>query len=605
MRKSMCGLKQGRKRRFLACALICLCGALLAARCDAQSGQAAVQKRDAARPAGPASPAGEWIGTLQVGDSQLHLVLHLTRDPRGKWQAKLDSLDQAVYGMDAANVNFEADTLHFEMPTVGAQFEGQLPPDQRTIRGVWQQGGTALPLRFERRAPGAEARAAANAVSRAEGTWQGAIVSGNMKLRFQLHVAHSDKSELLASMDSLDQGIQGIPASNVTEKGGQLKFEIPAFGAQYTGTLSATHNEIRGQWAQNDNLEELNFTRSEHVPEVVRPQTPAKPYPYREEQVSFHSGDDKILLAGTLTLPQGNGPFAAAVLVSGSGSYDRDEVIAAHQWFLVLADFLTRKGIAVLRYDQRGVGQSSGSHETALLEDFAGDAQAALGYLKARPELDARRLGMIGHGEGGVLASLVASRTADVAWLALLASPAANGEETLLRQSELVARAGGLSDEQIARSLQFDRRAYAVVREEKSVPALQARLKRLVEESGLGAAMPPAALQAQIRWMTAPWFREFLVYDPGPVLKKLRIPVLAMNGDRDLQVDAAQSVPLLRAAYEASGNKDFTVMEVDGVNHLFQTAQSGSPALYGAIEETISPQVLAALGDWLGRHTAQ
>src|SRR5260370_13358523 len=226
------------------------------------------------------------------------------------------------------------------------------------------------------------------------------------------------------------------------------------------------------------------------------------------------------------------------------------------------------------------------------MEDLAKDAEAALAYMKSRKEVDAKRLGIIGHSEGGILASLVAARSQDMHWLVLLATPATTGENTLLRQSELIARAGGLPEEQIARSLEFDRRAYATVREEKNAVALEKKLDVLVQQSGLGEAMPPAALQVQIRFMTSPWFRQFLDYDPEPLLEKLQCPVLALSGDRDLQVDSAENVPLMRKASEASENKDFTVVEVAGVNHLFQTAQSGSPPLSGPIEETIAPEVL-------------
>jgi pimeloyl-ACP methyl ester carboxylesterase len=225
-------------------------------------------------------------------------------------------------------------------------------------------------------------------------------------------------------------------------------------------------------------------------------------------------------------------------------------------------------------------------------------------YLKSRNELDAKRLGIIGHSEGGILASLAATRSNEVNWLVLLATPATTGERTLLHQSELIARAGGLAEEQILRSLEIDRRAYAAVREEKDASALRKRLEALVQQSGLGAAMPPAALQAQLKTMSTPWFRQFLDYDPEPVIEKVRCPVLALNGDRDLQVDSAENVPLLRKAYDTSGNQDFTVVEIEGVNHLFQKAQSGLPALYGAIEETIAPEVLATIGNWVTAHTA-
>jgi pimeloyl-ACP methyl ester carboxylesterase len=345
--------------------------------------------------------------------------------------------------------------------------------------------------------------------------------------------------------------------------------------------------------------------RSEHVLDLRRPQNPVKPYPYKEEEVSIAGADGAVTLAGTLTVPAGAGPFPAAVLIGGSGPTDRDETVAGHKPFLILADFLTKKGIAVLRCDKRGIEQSKGDYSAATMQDLARDAQATVAYLKSRKDVDAKRLGIIGHSEGGILAAMVANGAPDVSWVVLLAMPATTGEKTLLRQSELIARTGGLPEEQIKSSLEFDRKAYAAVREEKNGAALEKKLNALVRQSGLGAAMPPAALEAQIRFMTSPWFREFIDYDPQPELEKLKCPVLALNGDEDLQVDAGENVPLLRKASDASENKDFTVAEISGVNHLFQTAQSGSPALYGAIEETMAPEVLNAIGNWVVKHSTQ
>ena len=564
-------------------------------------------------PAGNKAPAaaraasleGDWVGALQVGETELQLVLHLSRDAQGQWHAKLDSLNQSVYGMEASTVAYEEDSLRFEIASVGAKFQGKIQPDRRSIRGVWEQSGSGLPLKFEKRAASVGSRAATATVSKAEGTWQGAIEVTNMRMRLQMHISHDDKGKLLASVDSLDQGIQGIPAAKVTEANGELRFEIPAFQAEYHGTLGASRNEISGEWTQNDNVEKLDFRRSEQPLELRRPQNPSKPYPYTVEEITFPSGDGKTALAATLTIPQGTGPFPAALFIGGSGPTDRDETVASHKPFLILADLLTKKGIAVLRYDKRGTGQSAGNYEQASMSDLASDAQAALNYLKGRKELDAKRVGILAHSEGGILAAQIAAKANEMDWLVLLATPATTGERTLLRQSELVARTGGLPEEQIARSQQFDRMAYAAVREAKSAAALEAKLNDLIEKSGLSASMPPAALQAQIRLMTTPWFRQYLDFDPAPLMEQIKCPVLALNGDRDLQVDANDTVPLLRQAYEKSGNKDFTVMEIDGVNHLFQKAQSGSPALYGAIEETIAPEVLNAIGSWLAKHTAQ
>jgi len=551
-----------------------------------------------------ASLEGEWSGTLEVGETQLHLILHLAKNAQGEWRATVDSLDQAVYGMEASKVARGQVTLRFELSSVGAKFQGKISPDHKTIRGVWEQGGTGFPLRFESTAR-ADTRKSSSAISKMEGTWQGAIETGNMRMRLQLHISHDQAGGLIASVDSLDQSIQGIPASRVSENGSDIKLELPAFDAEYTGTVNTAKNSIAGTWSQSGNTEKLDFSRSERILELRRPQNPEKPYPYKVEEVSFAAADGKANLAATLTLPQSNASFPAVLLLGGSGPNDRDETTAGHKTFLVLSDFLTRRGIAVLRYDKRGIAQSTGNYAAATLEDFAQDAESALAYLKSRKEVDAKRLGIIGHSEGGILGSLVATRSTDVSWLVLMGTPVTTGERTLLRQSELIARTGGLPEEQITRSLEFDRNAYAVVRGEKNPEAMEKRLNVLVEQSGLSQAMPPAALQAQIRVMSSPWFRDFLIYDPEPVLEKLQCPVLALSGDRDLQVDSTENVPLLRRVYEMSGNKDFTVVEIEGVNHLFQTAQSGSPALYGAIEETMAPSVLTAVGTWIGKHTSQ
>ncbi|HVH50318.1 MAG TPA: alpha/beta fold hydrolase, partial [Candidatus Bathyarchaeia archaeon] len=537
--------------------LVVTCAALLTSGeyCSAAAPQQAGTVGKTAGAPQHASLEGDWSGALQVGEAQLHLVLHLKKNAQGEWQVTLDSLDQAVYGMEASNVKRGQDTLAFELPSVGAHFQGKILPDSKAIRGLWEQGGTGLPLLFEKRAAGAE-RFAGKAVSKAEGTWQGAIETDNMRMRLQLHITHDDKGKLLASVDSLDQEIQGIPASNVTERAGEVKFELSAFGAQYLGTLNATKNEIAGYWSQNGNDEKLDFRRSDQILELRRPQNPAKPYPYKEEEISFAAADGKATLAGTLTLPPGAGPFPAAILLGGSGPVDRDATVAGHKPFLVLADALTRKGVAILRYDKRGIAQSKGDYAQATMQDFTLDAQAALDYMKSRKEVDAKRLGVIGHSEGGILASLVATRSQDMHWLVLLATPATTGENMLLRQSELIARAGGLPEEQITHSLEFDRKAYAAVREEKNPAALEKRLDALVQQSGLGEAMPPAAVRAQIRFMTSPWFRQFLDFDPEPALEKLQCPVLALSGDRDLQVDSTENVPLLRKASETSENKD-------------------------------------------------
>jgi pimeloyl-ACP methyl ester carboxylesterase len=255
--------------------------------------------------------------------------------------------------------------------------------------------------------------------------------------------------------------------------------------------------------------------------------------------------------------------------------------------------------MAVLRYDKRGIGKSTGSADSATTVDLASDAASAVAYLKSRKEIDPARIGLIGHSEGAMIAPYLASHSNDVAWVVLLAAPATKGQDTLLAQSELIARASGLTEPEIAASLAFDRNAYDMVRDEKNPAMLTEKLKNFVKASGLDSVMPPAVLEPQLRMLTSPWFRFFLDYDPLPNLQNTKCPVLALYGQKDLQVPAKTNLPLLQKALSAADNSQADIRQLADLNHLFQHAYSGSPAEYGAIEETFSSEALQIIGDWL------
>jgi len=555
----------------------------------------------AAQLTGP--PQGTYSGTLQAGEAQLHLLLHLSKGANGSLRATLDSLEQGVFAIEANSVSFANFNLKLELTSVGARFEGKVTPDHQIIHGNWSQGNVSIPLIF-RRETGAAARKPGDAIFPVEGLWQGAVETHGMRLRFQLHISHDTEGALIAALDSLDQGVTGLPANRVTLKDSVFHFEIPSVAGVYEGTLNLARNTMTGKWSQTsaDNLP-LNFQRSDQTLELRRPQTPVRPFPYVEEDVAFAGGADGITLTGTLTLPKGAGPFPAALLIAGSGPQDRDESLASHRPFLLIADALTRKGIVVLRYDKRGVGKSTGNPDTATTLDLAADAQAALAFLKSRKEIDGSRIGLIGHSEGAIIAPYLAGHSKEVKWLVLLAAPATPGEATLLNQSELIGRAGGLSDDQLDASLGFDRAAYALVRKEKDPNLLAEKLVGLVKETGLDAALPPAALETQLRMLASPWFRFFLDYDPLPNLKAVSCPVLALYGQKDLQVSAKSNLPLVQKAFHDSLNTQAEARELPELNHLFQHAYTGTPAEYAAIEETFSPEALALTVDWVGVHS--
>jgi fermentation-respiration switch protein FrsA (DUF1100 family) len=329
--------------------------------------------------------------------------------------------------------------------------------------------------------------------------------------------------------------------------------------------------------------------------ELRRPQNPVKPYPYREEDVTYTIKAAGNTLAATLTVPPGKGPFPAVLLIVGSGPHDRDESLMGHKPFLVLSDYLTRKGIVVLRADKRGVGKSTGDYATATTADFAADAEAGVAFLKSRPEVDPHKIGLIGHSEGGIIAPLAAVADPDVAFIVLMAGSGVPGDQIIVEQARLIAEAGGETKEKAAADAEKERETLALVETEKDPAALNKLLGIKLAAEGV----PDAQIAAQTKALTSPWIRYFLTYDPATALRKLTCPVLALSGEKDLQVPPAQNLPAIRKALEESGNKHVEVDELPGLNHLFQTAKTGSPSEYAQIEETMSPVALDKIAAWI------
>lgn len=325
-----------------------------------------------------------------------------------------------------------------------------------------------------------------------------------------------------------------------------------------------------------------------------RPQNPVRPYPYKEEEVSFENKAAGITLAATLTIPQGKGPFPAVLLITGSGPNDRDETLMGHKPFLVLADYLTRKGIVVLRADKRGIAKSTGNYAIATMVDFVADADAAVAYLKTRAEVDPHRIGLIGHSEGGTVAPMSAARNSDVAFIVMMAGPSVPGDEGLPEQKILLSEAAGQSHEAAEKNAAEEREILALVERENDNAALEKQLR-----AKWAAKLPEAQLEAQIKEITSPWFRQLIAYDPATALRKVTCPVLAINGEKDLQVSPKQNLPVIRRVLAEAGNKNYEVDELPGLNHLFQKAKTGAISEYDEIEETMSPVVLEKIASWI------
>jgi uncharacterized protein len=338
-----------------------------------------------------------------------------------------------------------------------------------------------------------------------------------------------------------------------------------------------------------------------------RPQTPQPPFPYRVEDVSFPSVAPGITLAGTLTQPQDAAPVAALVLVAGSGKFDRDEVVARHRIFLVWADYFTRRGFAVLRSDKRGVGKSTGNYAAATNDDFANDAEGALAYLRGRLGRTGPAIGLVGHSGGATVASIVAARRPEVSFVVLVGGSGVRGVDIIVAQDIDQARLDGLSDALIAKREAMDRELLELVAREKDSPALEQDVARVAarQQPEYPYSGKPAPVAETVANVTGAWFREDMAYDPIPTLQRIRCPILVVAGTLDHQVFPRQNLPPIAAALKADGNRDATILELPGVNHLLQEARTGLSSEYGTLEQTASMGALKQIGDWIARHAAQ
>ncbi len=447
--------------------------------------------------------------------------------------------------------------------------------------------------------------------------WQGALEVGSVKLRLVLKISKAPDGTLTATMDSIDQGAMNLPVDSIIIEDKTMRFTMKKIGGSYEGTLSEDGTAVTGLWTQSGQSLPLTFERlagAAQAPELKRPQEPKRPYPYSEEEVVFENKSAGITLAGTLTLPKEKGAFPAVVLISGSGPQDRDETVFGHRPFLVLADYLTRRGIAVLRFDDRGAGKSTGDPSKATSADFATDALAAVEYLKTRNEINAKQIGLLGHSEGGLMAPMVAAQSPnEIAFIVLMAGTAVTGEEVLLVQAELIAQAGGASKESIAKNRAVQEKIFAVLKEEKddnrAAERIRATMKEALEQMSAEEkkvhGISEEMIEIQVQQTLSPWFRFFLTFDPRPTLAQVRCPVLALNGEKDLQVAPSQNLPEIVKALEAGGNSDYTVVKFANLNHLFQTSQTGAPSEYAQIEETFSPVALEVIGNWILRQARE
>ncbi|MFV1986117.1 MAG: alpha/beta hydrolase family protein [Gemmatimonadota bacterium] len=439
------------------------------------------------------------------------------------------------------------------------------------------------------------------------GRWTGTLTILGTDLGFSVEFSRIDEV-LSAIMDIPMQGAMSLPLTEVSEDGATVHFELQAGPGLAVWEGERDGDVIEGTFTQGGAAGTFSVSR---VGTEAIDDEPAEPLPYREEELTFESGE--VHLEGTLTLPEAGGPFPAVVMLTGSGAQNRDEELFGFRPFRIIADYLTRRGVAVYRYDDRGVGASTGNTALSTTSDFADDALAAIAMLSEHEEIDAGRVGLVGHSEGGVVAPLAAARSESVAFVVLIAPTSVRGSDVIFEQGAEIARAAGQTEEQIEESLLVQRRIFAAIENGEDMEPFQTELEDIIRDQIANAPDEELAMvededefvknqaKQQLTQVTTPWFRYFLTYDPATALRETRVPVLTLFGELDLQVTPKQNRGPLAEAL--GSNPDVTIETLPKANHLFQVAITGSPSEYATLEKEFVPGFLELIGDWIVSRT--
>lgn len=447
-----------------------------------------------------------------------------------------------------------------------------------------------------------------------EGQWIGELSVANQAFPLILNVK-SGREGLTATLDSPAQGAKDIPVSKVIVEQQSITFKITAAQAIYTATLSNDKEQIVGKWKQGPNTLDLSMKKSQQTSPpltINRPQHPTAPFEYSVEEVTFRNTNADISLAGTLTLPNKKGSYPAVVMITGSGPQDRDQTFMGHKTFWVIADYLTRNGMAVLRFDDRGIGKSQGNFASATSLDFANDVSAGVDFLAQHENIETSTIGLIGHSEGGLIAPIVADINTKVAFLISMAGPGIGGNEIAITQIEDSLLSIGLSAATASAGSDITRQLNQTVLTHTDSSTLEQAL--VASHQKAWSSLPERARaeltaigggklsEARIEQLSSNWTKYFLQHDPKPYLKKLKIPVLAIHGTKDTQLAANANLDLIEA-YLGNNHKLNQIQRIEGVNHLFQPAKTGSMSEYAKIETTFSEPVLEDIAMWLYKVT--
>ena len=548
-----------------------------------------------------------WRGVLDTERMRIRIRFEVQQDGEAA-TGHLYSPDQANFKTRLSKGAISDGNVLFEIAKPAAKYKGELSADGKSVEGTWIQGDMEFPLNLT-------LGDALRIEDIPNEVWKGTLNAG-VKLELQIRILEDAESKKeVCLLDSLTQGVAGLKATKTVENG-EVTFEIPPIGGKFVAKFRDDGAKLAGIWSQGPIRLPLELVKTTEVTppaEVNRPQHPEEPYAYRNEEVTFDSAEEGVTLAGTLTMPNANSKnetYMAAVLISGSGPQDRDESLMGHKPFLVIADHLTKQGMAVLRFDDRGTGDSTGDHDSATTADFANDVRGAVNFLRSRAEIDSTKVGLIGHSEGGLIGPIVTSTDENVAFLVMLAGPGVNGEKIILNQAPAISRASGetaehveLLEEQLPQITTAIKEGADEERISTMVKEFAKQFEAIASEDGddqkLSAEELATAMSGGFERMQTAWFQYFLTYEPVPALEKTKCPVLSIIGEKDLQVDPKINVEPITAALMRAGNPRSRSEELPGLNHLFQECETGSLDEYQTIEQTFSPGALKLISDWL------
>ncbi len=547
---------------------------------------------------------GYWRGTLHLPNGgNLDLGMTILHDVDA-FQARINIPAQGLKDYPLTDFQVEGSRMTATVAGIAGapQFSGERT--EESIGGHLLQAGQRMPftLHLESREVTGDHLNSGGPPPRTDdpalGYWKGTLRLPQGDVVVTVHLT-GGKRGWSGSADLSSHQVTDFPLSEIRREEGRISFAWKGLPGSPGFDGAVDGDRIDGVMKMGEEAYPLVFHRMAG-PHNARPQTPQAPFPYDVEELQFQNGP--ITLAGTLTLPRGEGPFPAVILISGSGPQDRDHGLFDHKPFWVMADRWTRAGIAVLRYDDRGVGGSSGDVFSETSADFARDVLAGVSTLNQHPRINSRAIGVMGHSEGGLVAPLAAAQSSEIAFVVMLAGLGVPGHEILQHQTELINAASGLQGEALQKANDLQKKIIALLREEKPAEDTRQGLRRLLAERAAlsgGPADPAQVPEGGLDFLTSPWFRFFLDVDPRESLRRIQVPILVLNGGLDLQVDPRQNLPEIEKALREAGNKDVTIKELPDLNHLFQPAKSGLPTEYGAIEVSFDPATLRLIEDWI------